>query len=72
MPSIKPKILFVVMEDWAFLSHRLPMARSARDSGFDVVIATRVSKHLPEIEAEGFRVVHMDPAHASGKAGHRA
>ena len=60
MPSIKPKILFVVMEDWAFLSHRLPMARSARDSGFDVVIATRVSKHLPEIEAEGFRVVHMD------------
>ena len=48
------------MEDWAFLSHRLPMARSARDSGFDVVIATRVSKHLPEIEAEGFRVVHMD------------
>ena len=48
------------MEDWAFLSHRLPMARAARDSGFDVVVATRVSQHRAEIEAEGFRVVHVN------------
>ncbi len=49
-----PRLLYVVTEDWAFLSHRLPMARAARDAGFEVHVATRVGAGAPAIAAEGF------------------
>ena len=49
-----PRLLYVTTEDWAFLSHRLPMARAARDAGFDVHVATRVQDGAAAIEAEGF------------------
>lgn len=53
----KPKILFLVTEDWYFCSHRLPIARAARDSGYSVVVATRVQGHGEQIEKEGFKLV---------------
>lgn len=52
-----PKLLFTVTEDWAFWSHRLPTARAARDAGFDVVVAARLSEHRQRIEELGFRTV---------------
>ncbi len=51
------KILFLVTEDWYFLSHRLALARSCRDRGWDVVVATRVGEFGREIENEGFTVI---------------
>ena len=48
------RLLYVVTEDWYFLSHRLPMARAARDAGFEVHVATRVVDGGPAIRAEGF------------------
>ena len=48
------KLIFLVTEDWYFWSHRLPMARAARDAGFDVAVATRVAAHGERIRAEGF------------------
>ena len=54
MSPERPKLIFLVTEDWYFCSHRLPMARAARDSGFDVAVATRVSAHGDAIRAEGF------------------
>ena len=56
----KRRLLYVVMEDWAFLSHRLPMARAARDAGFEVHVATRVSEGAAAIEAECF-ILHPIP-----------
>ncbi len=53
-----PRILFLVTEDWYFVSHRLPMARAAREAGFEVHVATRVDRHGFQIEAEGF---HLHP-----------
>jgi len=53
------KILYLVTEDWYFLSHRLPMARAARDQGFEVVVATRVDQGREAIENEGFRVIPL-------------
>ncbi len=47
-------ILYVVTEDWYFLSHRLPMARAAREAGYDVHVATRLNRGKAAIEAEGF------------------
>ena len=49
-----PKLLFLVTEDWYFCSHRLPVARAARDAGFAVAVATRVRAHGEAIQAEGF------------------
>ena len=48
------RLLYVVTEDWYFLSHRLPMARAARDAGFEVHVATRVIDDAAAIQAEGF------------------
>jgi glycosyltransferase involved in cell wall biosynthesis len=59
-PTTAPRLLYVVTEDWAFLSHRLPMARAAREAGFEVHVATRVSGGAAAIEAEGF-VLHPVP-----------
>lgn len=49
-----PKIVFFITEDWAFLSHRLPLARAARDAGWQVVIATHVTTKADIITGEGF------------------
>src|SRR5262245_57429191 len=56
----KPRLLYVVTEDWAFLSHRLPMARAAREAGFEVHVATRLSNGAAAIEAERF-ILHAIP-----------
>ena len=47
-------ILYLVTEDWYFWSHRLPIARAARDAGARVVVATRMDAHAERIAAEGF------------------
>ena len=52
-----PKILYLITEDWFFVSHFLPMARAARALGLDVVVATRISRCASRLEAEGIRVV---------------
>lgn len=49
-----PRLLYLVSEDWYFLSHRLPMARAARDAGYEVHVATRVVDGGGSIRSEGF------------------
>jgi glycosyltransferase involved in cell wall biosynthesis len=49
-----PRLLYVVTEDWYFLSHRLPMARAARAAGFEVHVATNIGTDADAIEREGF------------------
>jgi glycosyltransferase involved in cell wall biosynthesis len=56
----RPKLLFLVTEDWYFWSHRLPVARAARDAGFDVVVATRIQDHGRQIAQEGFALRPID------------
>ena len=51
------KIIFLVAEDWYFLSHRLPLARACSDLGWDVVVATHVDLHGDTIRREGFRLI---------------
>jgi mannose/cellobiose epimerase-like protein (N-acyl-D-glucosamine 2-epimerase family)/glycosyltransferase involved in cell wall biosynthesis len=53
-----PRVIYLVTEDWYFISHRLPMAHAARRAGFEVHVATRVDRHRAAIEAEGF---HLHP-----------
>lgn len=51
------KLIYLVTQDWYFLSHRLPMARAAIRAGFDVAVITNVDKHKFEIEQAGIRVI---------------
>jgi glycosyltransferase involved in cell wall biosynthesis len=59
------RLLYVVNEDYAFLLNRLPMARAARDAGFEVHVATNVNNGKAAIEAEGF-VLHPLPFKRGG------
>jgi len=54
------KLFYLVSEDWYFISHRLPMARAAREAGYEVHVATRVVHCGAQIEREGF-VLHPIP-----------
>jgi glycosyltransferase involved in cell wall biosynthesis len=60
-----PRILIVVNVDWFFLSHRLPIARAARDAGAEVVIAAADTGRSEEIRREGFGFVPI-PLSRSG------
>ena len=55
--SVSKTLLFLAAEDFFFVSHRMTLARAARDAGYRVVVATRVTKEGATIEAEGFRLV---------------
>lgn len=56
----KPKLLYVITEDWFFASHFLPMARAARDAGFDVCVAARFRAHRNQITSEGVRAIPVE------------
>lgn len=66
------KLLFLVSEDWYFCSHRLPIARAARDAGAEVVVVTRVRDHAAQIEAEGFRLIPIELARSGRNPIHDA
>jgi glycosyltransferase involved in cell wall biosynthesis len=51
------KLLFLVTEDWYFLSHRMQLARAARDAGASVLVMTHITRFLPELQREGFTVI---------------
>ena len=50
------RLVYLVTEDWYFTAHRLPMARAAREAGYEVHVATRTGRCRDAIEAEGFEV----------------
>lgn len=49
-----PRVLFLVTDDRYFISHRLPMARAAKSAGYEVHVATHVSRFGDAITSEGF------------------
>ena len=51
------KLMFVVNVDWAFLSHRIPIALEAQRQGYQVHIATGLTDKLDELLSHGL-VVH--------------
>ncbi len=57
---MRRRLVYLVTEDWAFYRHRLPMARAARDAGYEVHVITRIVERRPEIEREGFRAHHVE------------
>ena len=52
------KILFIVSEDWYFVSHRLHLATTAINSGYEVALLCRVSKHQELIHSLGIKTIN--------------
>lgn len=53
---MKKKILFVVTEDWYFLSHRIDLATHAIKNDFDVFLIANCPVHKDIIEQKGIKV----------------
>lgn len=53
------KILFVVTEDWYFISHRFALAQAALDKGIAVTVVTRISNKKKFLEEHGINVVPL-------------
>jgi len=50
-------ILYLVTEDWYFCSHRLPLARAAKNAGHNVIVVTQTGDHADVINSEGFKLI---------------
>lgn len=48
------RLLYIVDEDSYFCSHRLDLARQAREAGFEISVGTHVERHSRKIQGEGF------------------
>lgn len=53
------KLFIVVNEDRFFLSHRLPVAKAAKEKGYEVTIIAKDTGSLQEIKNLGFDVMDM-------------
>lgn len=62
----KTRLLFLVTEDWYFVSHRLSLAVAAKESGYDVVVATREAKHGDIIRQAGIRLIPFELSRRGG------
>lgn len=60
------KLLFVVTEDWYFVSHRLSLGAAAVNLGYEVVVATRVRNHGEAILNAGIRLIPFELSRRSG------
>ena len=54
-------------EDWYFVSHRLPLACAAKESGYDVVIVTQVTEHGDAIINAGLKLEPLKFSRSHGK-----
>jgi glycosyltransferase involved in cell wall biosynthesis len=54
--SDRPRLLYLITEDWYFRLHWIGLARAARDAGFEVLLAMRVQEHGLEISGQGFKL----------------
>jgi glycosyltransferase involved in cell wall biosynthesis len=50
------RVLFVITEDWALISHRLHLVDAAIAAGYEVGLVTRVTKHRKMLEARGVKL----------------
>ena len=56
----KPKLLYLVTEDWYFCSHRWALAAATQARGYQVAVATRVGEHGRRIQEQQFELFPID------------
>lgn len=55
----KPRLMFVVTEDWYFVSHRLGLAMAAVRAGYEVAVATRVGREADTLAASSLTIIPL-------------
>lgn len=50
------RLMFVISEDWYFVSHRLQLALHAKAAGYRVAVLCRISSHAELLEKSGIEV----------------
>jgi glycosyltransferase involved in cell wall biosynthesis len=63
---MKKRLLFVVTEDWYFVSHRLSLAIDAKNAGFEVFVAAREANHGDLIRRSGIKLIPFELSRRSG------
>jgi glycosyltransferase involved in cell wall biosynthesis len=58
----RPKLVYLVTEDWYFVSHRLPLAVAAKAAGFEVKVITRCIEKAAPIRSAGIDIVPFSMA----------
>ena len=58
------RLIYLVSEDWYFVSHRLQLAVAAKEAGYEVCVITRVRDHGQEIHGAGLRLVPLEMSRA--------
>lgn len=53
----RPRLLYLLTEDWFFCSHFLDRACAARDAGYDVAVMTHVTDRAEAVRAAGIRLL---------------
>lgn len=53
------KLLFLVTEDWALISHRLPLALAAMEQGMHVLVLARTGDRADYLRSLGLEVHHV-------------
>ena len=61
----KLKLIIVISKDWSFWSHRLPLAKSAIEAGYEVTLVTKVNKFEKKIKEEGINIININFARSS-------
>lgn len=57
---MKPKLLFLVTEDWFFYSHFFERACAAKDANYEVIVVTRNSECAKKIRDAGLTVIPIN------------
>ena len=55
---MKKKILFIVTEDWYFISHRFHLAKQALEKGYAVYLLSNFSVHRATIDEAGIKTIN--------------
>ena len=50
------RVLFIITEDWALISHRLHLVDAAIAAGYEVGLATRINKHYHTLKRHGVKI----------------
>ena len=53
-------IVYFVSEDYYFCSHRMPIARAAKQAGHRISVLTRVNNHGDVIKSAGFELIDLN------------
>ena len=54
------RLIYIVSEDWVFVSHRLTLAKQAIKDGYDVAVITNISNHEDVLLSAGLKVFNIN------------